>query len=191
MRPARAPRLDVLVNNAGRGYYARVSEIDATELARLFALNVLAPLALTQHALPALTAAAGTVVMISSVAGVAAAPTMGAYAASKFALEALAMSLRAEVAASGVRVLVVRPGPVATEFRDHAVATAAESLKSPPAASEDRQPAHEVAAQVVRGVQRGRAVVETSLYVRAVSLAARALPPLFRFATQRLARSRA
>ncbi len=183
---SRFGRLDVLVNNAGRGYYARIEEIDGTELAKLFALNVLAPLALTQHALPALIESRGTVVMVSSVAGVAAAPSMGAYAASKFALEALSAALRAEVADRGVRVVVVRPGPVATGFRDHAVSSGTDALATPK--KENRQPAAAVARQIVAAVGAGRSVVETSLYVRGVSFAARALPPLFRFVTKRMAR---
>ncbi len=128
---ARAERVfggvDVLVNNAGRGYYAAVRDIDPRELDALFALNVTAPLRLTQLALPALERAKGTIVMVSSIAGVVASPRMGAYAASKFALEGLSIALRAECAASGVRVSVVRPGPVDTPFRDHSIAKGGEA----------------------------------------------------------------
>ena len=56
-----------------------------------------------------------------SAVSVVSAPKLGAYAASKFALEAISIALRAEVAARGVRVLVVRPGPVDTPFRANAV----------------------------------------------------------------------
>jgi short-subunit dehydrogenase len=181
---SRFGRLDVLVNNAGRGYYARFEDIDVAELTKLFALNVLAPLGLTQRALPALVASRGTVVMISSVAGVAVAPGMGAYAASKFALEALAAALRAEVATRGVRVVVVRPGPVATGFRDHAVSGGADALQTP--TKDDRQKPANVARQVLAAVYARRDVVETSLYVRGVSFASRALPPVFRFVTKRM-----
>lgn len=179
-------RLDVLVNNAGRGYYARVEDVAPSELEKLFALNVMAPLALTQRALPALLAARGTVVMISSVAGVAAAPGMGAYAASKFALEALSTSLRAELAARGVRVLVVRPGPVATGFREHALSSGEAGLHTP--AKDERQRPEIVARQVMAAVDARRDVVETSLYVRGVSFAARALPLAFRLATKHMAK---
>lgn len=186
---ARFGRLDVLVNNAGRGYYARIESIQLEPLERLFALNVLAPLALTQRALPALIETKGTVVMISSVAGVAAAPAMGAYAASKFALEALSLSLRAEVARRGVRVSVVRPGPVATEFREHAVAGDDTGLASPSTEADDRQSARDVAERVVRGVAAGHDVIETSLYVRGASFLSRTLPPVFRLVTRRMAKS--
>ena len=74
-------RIDVLINNAGRGYYAGVNDIDLAELADLFSLNVVAPLRLTQLAMDELVKSKGVVVMMSSIAGVAAAPKMGAYAA--------------------------------------------------------------------------------------------------------------
>jgi NAD(P)-dependent dehydrogenase (short-subunit alcohol dehydrogenase family) len=69
-------RIDVLVNNAGRGCYGSVARIEASDLEALFALNTIAPLRLTQLALDPLTRSAGTVVMISSVAGIVAGPRM-------------------------------------------------------------------------------------------------------------------
>lgn len=183
--------LDVLVNNAGRGYYGKVDEVDVDELRALFELNVLAPLALTQRALPLLRASRGKVVMISSVAGVAAGPGMGAYAASKFALEALSTSLRAELAGDGVGVLVVRPGPVATAFREHASAVAG-AARPVDGVAEDgrdtRQTAEDVACKVLRALDHGRDVLETSAYARGVGLVARAMPPVFRLATRWMAK---
>jgi short-subunit dehydrogenase len=186
---ARAERsfggLDVLVNNAGRGYYAPARAIDAAELESLFALNVIAPLRLTQLALPLLERSRGAVVMLSSIAGVLVAPTMGAYAASKFALEALAMALRAEIASTGVRVVVVRPGPVDTPFRANAFARGAKAGVRPKAAGV--QTPDDVARQIVRAVDKRQDVVETTLYVRGASMFARVLPPMFRAVTARMA----
>ncbi|HEU4410576.1 MAG TPA: SDR family NAD(P)-dependent oxidoreductase [Polyangiaceae bacterium] len=179
-------RLDVLVNNAGRGYYGAVRALDLAEVERLFALNVFAPLRLTQLALGPLEASRGAVVMMSSVAGVAASPRMGAYAASKFALEALSVSLRAELAARGVRVVVVRPGPVDTPFRDHAVTDGGEAGVRPPGVRAQRPEA--IAEQTLRGLDRGRPVVETSAFVRVASASARLAPPLFRALAARMAR---
>ncbi len=172
-------RVDVLVNNAGRGYYGSVARIDARDLEALFALNTIAPLRLTQLALDPLTRSAGTVVMISSVAGVVAGPRMGAYAASKFALEALAMALRAELAGAGVRVVVVRPGPVDTPFRRRAVTTDGAAGVRPPGA--EVQSPDDVAEQTIRAVDRGQSVVETTGFVRAASAAARLAPGAMRW----------
>lgn len=179
-------RLDVLVNNAGRGYYAPFRDIDVGELERLFALNVIAPVRLSQLALDPLTRSGGTVVMVSSVAGVVAAPRMGAYAASKFALEALSMAMRAELRSSGVRVLVIRPGPVQTPFRENSVTTNTTAGVRPPGAHV--QTAEQVAKKTVRAVEKSRAVVETSMFVRVASLAARVAPGPFRLIAARMAR---
>jgi len=170
--------IDVLVNNAGRGYYAPIGEVDPVELEALFALNVIAPLRLSQIALPALARSRGTIVMVSSIAGVVVAPRMGAYAASKFALEAIAIALRAEHAASGIRVVVVRPGPVDTPFRAHSISKGGEAGVRPPGATV--QTPEDVAEQMAKGVERGRAVVETTAFVRVASAFARIAPAAYR-----------
>lgn len=172
-------RFDVLVNNAGRGYYGSVARIDVRELEATFALNVIAPLRLAQLALDPLTRSGGTIVMMSSVAGVVASPRMGVYAASKFALEALAMSLRAELVGTGVCVLVVRPGPVDTPFREHAIAKGGRAGVRPRGA--EVQSPDDVAEMTVRAVEVGRPVVETSAFVRVASATARLAPAAMRW----------
>ncbi len=179
-------RIDVLVNNAGRGYYAAFRDLDIDEMERLFRLNVLAPVRLTQLALEPLMRSQGAVVMLSSVAGVVAAPHLGAYAASKFALEALSISMRAELRTSGVRVVVVRPGPVGTAFRKNSVAVGVPAGIRPAGATE--QTPDEIARQTLRAVDRSRAVIETSAFVRVASFTSRVAPPLFRLVAARMAR---
>ena len=177
--------VDVLVNNAGRGFYAPALAIDLEKLRELFELNVLAPLRLVQLAAPHLQAARGTVVMMSSVAGVVAAPRYAAYAASKFALEAIAMSLRSELAEVGVRVVVIRPGPVDTPFRAHA--TRAEGTVGYDAPDPKAQSADVIARKTVRAVLRGTPVVETSNFVRVASATSRFAPSVLRRALRRMA----
>jgi short-subunit dehydrogenase len=181
-------RLDVLVNNAGRGYYGSIARIDAGELESLFALNVVAPLRLAQLALDPLTRCGGTIVMMSSVAGVVAAPRLGAYAATKFALEAISMSLRAELVGTGVRVLVVRPGPVDTGFRQNATTTDGHAGVRPVGAAV--QTADDVADLVLASIDAGRAVVETSGFVRVASAAARLAPAAMRWISAAMATRR-
>lgn len=185
---ARAEReggIDVLVNNAGRGFYAPTLNIDVDELRRLFELNTIAPLHLVQLAAPQLERSHGTIVMMSSIAGVVAAPRYGAYAASKFALEALAMAMRSELAAQNIRVVVVRPGPVATPFRTNATRAPGESsylTPDPKAQSPDA-----VAEITIRAVERAKAIAETSPFVRFTSAASRLAPRAVRFALGRMA----
>ena len=177
--------IDVLVNNAGRGYYGAFSRIDVAELRALFELNVIAPLELAQLALPHLRSSHGTIVMMSSVAGVVAAPKYAAYSASKFALEAISMSMRAELAGEGVGVVVVRPGPVNTPFRENATKGPGETgYRAPDPKS---QSAEAVAERTIRAVERHRAVDETSAYVRFVSAASRFSPGGLRLVLRRMA----
>ncbi|MGK3996378.1 SDR family NAD(P)-dependent oxidoreductase [Sorangium sp. So ce1024] len=178
-------RIDVLVNNAGRGYYAPTLEVDPAELEAIYRLNVVAPMRLAQLAIEPLSAAKGTVVMVSSVAGLVSVPRMGPYASSKFALEALSMSLRAEIAARGVRVLVVRPGPVATPFHANAVVTDENVGYRPP--GHKPQSPEEVAEGIVRAVASGREVLETSVFVKVASFAARVTPGPMRWLSKRMA----
>lgn len=110
-------RLDVLVHSAGVSDIGTVADTPAAVWRRQFEVNVVAVAELTRLALPALRAAPGHVVFINSGAGLEARPGWGAYAASKFALRALADSLRAEEARSGVRVTSVHPGRTATDMQ--------------------------------------------------------------------------
>ena len=118
-RPLRA-----LVNNAGIAVNAPVETLPMKEWHRQFDVNFFGHVAMTQALLPALLGSSGTVVNISSVGGRVAMATYGAYAGSKFALEAMSDALRREVAEFGVKVVIVEPGAVITEMADRGVATA-------------------------------------------------------------------
>lgn len=110
-------RLDVVVNNAGRGLFGYVEEITPDQLRAQLEVNLLGVLHVTQAALPVLRAqGSGHVVQVSSSSGVAAWPGLGGYSASKWALEGLTEALAQEVAGFGLRVTLVEPGPVDTEW---------------------------------------------------------------------------
>ncbi|MDX8030600.1 SDR family NAD(P)-dependent oxidoreductase [Lentzea sp. BCCO 10_0856] len=120
------PSLHALVNNAGIQVNAPVEALPMDQWRRTFEVNLFGHVAVTQALLPALLRGQGRVVNISSVGGKAAMPTYGAYAGAKFALEAVSDSLRREVAALGVQVVVVEPGGVRTEMAARGIATADE-----------------------------------------------------------------
>jgi NAD(P)-dependent dehydrogenase (short-subunit alcohol dehydrogenase family) len=107
-------RLDALVNNAGIAMAGPWEELSAVELRRSLDVNLVGAMAVTGACLPALRAAQGVVVNISSVSGQAGDPLMGAYNASKFGLEGASEALRAELRPFGVRVVLVEPGPFRT-----------------------------------------------------------------------------
>ncbi len=102
------------MNNAGISSAGPIEFVPLDELRRVLEVNVVGQVAVTQAMLPLLRAARGRVVNMSSIGGRMAAPIVGPYAASKFALEAISDALRREVAAQGVRVSVVEPGGVRT-----------------------------------------------------------------------------
>src|SRR5690606_31195235 len=91
-------------------------QVETDELQRLFDVNVFSIHALTRLALPHLRASNGIVINVSSMAGRQAMPALGAYAASKFAVEGMTESLRHEMRPFGVRVVLVEPGPYKTDI---------------------------------------------------------------------------
>lgn len=112
--------LDGLVNNAGIGVGGPLELIAQEELRAQFEVNVFAQLALTQALLPALRAAKGRIVLVSSIGGRVALPFTAPYNASKHALEAFGDALRVELRRSGVQVALIEPGSVATPIWDKA-----------------------------------------------------------------------
>lgn len=121
--PMRRP-LRALINNAGIAVNAPVETLPLDEWRRQFEVNLFGHIAMTQALLPALLQSSGTLVNISSVGGRVALSTYGAYAGSKFALEAVSDAMRREVAQFGVKVVVVEPGGVKTEITERGIATA-------------------------------------------------------------------
>ena len=107
--------IDVLVNNAGRGWYGSIEGMDESSVRAMFELNFFAVLAVTRAVLPGMRARGnGWIVNVSSVAGLVSAPGFGYYSATKFAIEAITDALRDEVATQGISVLTVEPGAFRT-----------------------------------------------------------------------------
>ena len=127
----RAGRLDVLVNNAGYGQYGSVEDVKLPDWRRQYEVNVFGAVATIQAVLPSLRESGGTIVNVSSVAGKIAIPFAGPYCSSKHALEAISDALRVEVAPFGIRVVLVEPGPIATNFGDRARAEVKPFLDKP------------------------------------------------------------
>jgi NAD(P)-dependent dehydrogenase (short-subunit alcohol dehydrogenase family) len=117
--------IDVLVNNAGYGYLAAVEEGDDAEVRAMFEANFFGLVRMTQAVLPGMRKRRrGTIVNISSIGGLAGFPGVGAYNATKFAVEGMSEALAKEVEPLGIKVLIVEPGPFRTDW-------AGRSLKVP------------------------------------------------------------
>ncbi len=114
---ARLGRLDVVVNNAGYGQFGMIEELSEKELRDQLETNLFGAMWVTQAALPHLRSQkGGHVVQVSSVGGITAFPSFGAYHASKWALEGFTQALAQEVAGFGIRVTLIEPGSFATDW---------------------------------------------------------------------------
>jgi NAD(P)-dependent dehydrogenase (short-subunit alcohol dehydrogenase family) len=110
-------RIDVLVNNAGRGFRGTLEQLSVADLIQSLEVNFLGAARMTKAFLPMMRAARrGHLIAISSIGGAMGQPFRDAYCSAKFALEGLYESLRPVAAMWGVHVSIIEPGPVDSEF---------------------------------------------------------------------------
>ena len=115
-------KLDALFNNGAYAIPAPIEDLSRDAMSAIFNANFLGWHDLTVQILPAMRAQGhGRIVNCSSILGLVSTPYRGAYAATKFALEAWADALRMEMAATGIRVSLIEPGPIDTNFRKNAI----------------------------------------------------------------------
>ncbi|KAA0514439.1 SDR family oxidoreductase [Enterobacter vonholyi] len=120
-------RLYGLFNNAGYGVYGPLDTLSRETLEKQFSTNFFGVHQLTMRLLPAmLPHGEGRIVMTSSVMGLISTPGRGAYAASKYALEAWSDALRMELRHSGIKVSLIEPGPIRTRFTENVNQTQAD-----------------------------------------------------------------
>ncbi len=152
-------KIDVLVNNAGRGSYYSPSNAPLDDARSLFELNFLAPLHLARLATPFLRESKGTLVNVASIAAQISLPWLPVYSASKSALASLSSTQRMELRRHGVNVMTVFPGYVDTDFQAHAAGSdpPADVVKGKRFAVTPAQ----CAEAIVRGIERRRSVVVT------------------------------
>ena len=111
--------VSVLINDAGYSLRGAVKDVSVPAIRRLFEVNLFALIRITQACLPGMRRLRkGMIVNLSSIVGKFPFPTSGPYAATKHAVEAISDALRLEVRPFGIRVVTVRPGPIATEFNE-------------------------------------------------------------------------
>lgn len=109
--------IDVLINNAGYGFVGGIEETSAKEAEQAIAVNVHATLRMTRLVLPYMRKRkSGHVINLSSIAGLIGSPGWGIYNASKFAIEGLSEALYHEVVDLGIKVTMIEPGAVRTNF---------------------------------------------------------------------------
>lgn len=149
LRVQRIARLDLLIHNAGVGYYGPVERQPSASVEELIAVNLRTPIALTHALLPLLEAARGRLVFISSIASALPTPDYTVYGATKAALDSFAANLRIELRGR-VRVQTIAPG---------ATRTAMHAKSGAPLARLGWQrfpPPERVAATIAGAIDRGR-----------------------------------
>ena len=110
-------RLDVVVNNAGYGHFGFVEELTEAEFRAQLETNVFGAMWVTQAALPLLREqGSGHILQVSSIGGISAFPLVGAYHASKWALEGFSQALAQEVESFGIHVTLIEPGGFSTDW---------------------------------------------------------------------------
>lgn len=126
-------RIDVLVNNAGYGLIGCVEDLSMEEIKAQFETNLFGIIRVTQAVLPTMRKQkSGIIVNVSSIAGRVGFPVTPAYISTKFALEGLSESMRYELEQFGIKVVIVEPGAVRTNFINSMVlAKKASDPKSP------------------------------------------------------------
>ncbi|MGR7025218.1 SDR family NAD(P)-dependent oxidoreductase [Geodermatophilus sp. URMC 62] len=193
-------RLDLLVNNAGLGIGGPAEELSPAHWDRTIDVNLRGVVHGVQAAYPLmLRQGHGHIVNTASLAGLLPAPGMGPYATTKWAVVGLSLSLRAEAASRGVRVSVVCPGGIDTPILDKGMP--ADLPRVPSAEGTDTRaaitrvsggrlyPADALAADVLRGIERNRAVIVAPRQARVLWRLMRLSPGLLlRLETATLAR---
>jgi short-subunit dehydrogenase len=176
-------RIDVLVNNAGRGLSATVEDTKPDEFRALLELNVMAVFTATQAVLPWMRRQGrGHIINVSSIVGRRGVPYRGAYSATKFALGGLSESLRVELAGTGISVSLVYPIGTATEFHE------AEARRAGPGPLGPIQSAEHVARCILRCVRRPRPEVYPFRPSRMLAIASVIAPRLADLGLRRLLR---
>jgi NAD(P)-dependent dehydrogenase (short-subunit alcohol dehydrogenase family) len=110
-------RIDIAINNAGYGHFGFVEEVSEQELRAQLDTNLFGAVWVTQAVLPTMRQqGAGHIIQVSSIGGISAFPLVGAYHASKWALEGISQALAQEVAGFGIHVTLIEPGGFSTDW---------------------------------------------------------------------------
>ena len=163
-------RIDALINNAGMSAQALLADVREQDLhwyEDLMRVNFWGALWCTHAALPHLKQSRGSIVAVSSLAGLVGVPGRNAYSATKFAMAGFFEALRAELKTSGVSVTIAYPGVVATETRRRGYNARGEAAGSSGLKEDNAMPVGECARRIVEGMERRQREVLMSARDRA------------------------
>lgn len=154
-------RVDVLINNAGQGLHVPIEHVDLAQYRAVFELNVVGVIAAMQAVIPLMREQGGGVIVnVSSGTSKMTLPGVGPYASTKYALNAVTLTARQELAADNIRVGLVHPGITATGFHEH-LANGAWSGRGERARTMQAETSEAVAAKILEAVETEEAEVYT------------------------------
>ena len=173
-------KLYALFNNAGFGVYGRLNTISREQLESQFSTNFFGVHQLTQLLLPAMLAHnEGRIIQTSSIVGVVATPGRGAYSASKYALEAWSDVLRLELAKTNIKICLIEPGPLKTDFSANVNQTDKDKIvKNPPIAKRFTLPAQAILPYLIHALEHTRPKIRyrVTMVTKLAAIAKRLLP---------------
>ncbi len=178
----REGRIDVLINNAGYGYFGAVENVPMDDARNQLEVNIFGLARLCQLVLPSMRSQhSGRIVNISSVAGKSVLYYGGWYHVSKFAVEALSDALRMELQPFGIDVVIIEPGAIKTNWgiiaADHLVETSKDTAYAKTGA---------MMAQNLRGMYESSSISDPSVVRKAICRAVNASRPRTRYRIGRL-----
>jgi short-subunit dehydrogenase len=180
-------RIDVLINNAGVSQRALVKDTKLAVDRQLFELDYFAPVSLIKAVLPHMLAnRSGSIVAVSSVAGLVSTPYRSSYAAAKSALIAFHDALRAETFEAGLQVSVICPGFVATDIADSALVGDGSASAGRHSVPKGALTPEACAARAVAGLRAGAPLIVVAGKERAIWYLARLSPRLAAQAVRRV-----
>lgn len=171
-------RIDILINNAGISMRAIFGEVEISVLKRLFDVNFWGAVHCTKYALPYLIASKGTVVGMSSLAGIVGLPARTGYSASKYALHGFLETLRIENLRNGLHVLVMCAGFTKSDIRKKALTADGTPQGYTPREEEKMMMPEEVAHALIKAIKRRRNLVILTLEGKLTAIVKRIAPRL-------------
>ena len=174
-------RIDILVNNAGAGMRGKIADLSPETISTIYKVNAIAPIVLSQMALPHIIETKGSIVFTSSLAGLRGLPLLSVYSAAKMSLTAFAQALRAEQAISKIHVGLVYVGITQLEIGKTAIGPDGKPV--PLAARKGLlvKTIDEVASKIARNISSRKKQTVIGLPGKIFFLLVRYLPRLFEF----------
>ncbi len=175
-------KLDILINNAGISMRALFRDVDISVLKRLFEVNFWGAVNCTKYALPYLITSRGSVVGVSSVAGIVGLPGRTGYSASKYALHGFLETLRIENLKNGLHVLILCAGFTKSDIRKKALTADGSQQGFTPREEEKMMMPEDVAKSIIKAIRRRRNYVILTLEGKMTALVKRIAPRFLEYA---------